>query len=145
MSTRYGPSSRRIWSLQYAQPGASSIAANGNSGAWPANSPTPSGQRNRMTPVDLRDVNDLAVMVSIAAIVSTPTIKVSVNVFDDFGNLYPLPGMATANLTAAGAAMIAGGSHGGATNYFVLPDWGQIAWTCSGGSATGVEIEVWGR
>lgn len=146
MSTRYGPSSRKIWSLQSGQPGTSVIAAAGNSGAWPTLGPTPSGRFNKMTPVDLRDVNDLALFVSIGAIVSTPTIKVSVNVFDDLGNLYPITSMATASLTAAGqAAPVFGGSHGGASNYFILPDWGQVAWTCTGGSATGVEISLWAR
>jgi hypothetical protein len=34
---------------------------------------------------------------------------------------------------------------GGSTIYFVFPQYGQISWTCTGGTVTGVEIQLWGR
>ncbi len=80
------------------------------------------------------------------AITSSPTLKVQVDGYDDLGNLFPAL-VATANITGAGAAVpVYAGKHGGtAATFVVLPQWGRVSWTCSGGSVTGTEIALWGR
>jgi hypothetical protein len=136
---------RRIWTLSGSGLG-TTIAAAGNSGNWP-NLPATPAQLNAMTPVDLRWVDDLALFVNVGAIVGTPSLKVQLDGYDDDGNLFPaISGMPTA-ITAAGAAPpVYIGHHGGASGLFVvLPQWGRVSWTCTGGSCTGVEISLYGR
>jgi hypothetical protein len=147
MSSRYGPPSRRIWTLRggsQGRPGSTAIAASGDSGSWPAQPWTDPTQANHVTPVDLRDANDVALMVSIGAIVSTPSLVVMLDLYDDQGNLYGAQ-LTTGAITAAGQKIVAGGAHGQGANYLVLPDWGRVSWTCSGGSVTGVQIGLWTR
>lgn len=145
MSSRYGPSSRHIWTLAGSGLG-TVIAGTGNSGNWqpPAAPPWTASQE---TPVDLRDVNDIALMVSIAAIVSTPTLTVNLDLYDDQGNLY-LAAVSTGAITPSGATtkMVSAGAHGASAGTFVIfPDWGRMSWTCTGGSVTGVQIGLWAR
>jgi hypothetical protein len=130
-----------IWSLAGAGP-ATTIAGSGNSGGWSNTGLTP----NQLSSLDLRFVDDLALYVYVASITSTPTFKVQVDGYDDLGNLFPALA-ATANITAAGAAApVYIGKHGGAAgNFVVLPQWGRVSWTCTGGSVTGAEIALWGR
>jgi hypothetical protein len=136
---------RRIWSLSGSALG-TTIAGAGNSGSWPA-PPYQQSQLNNMTPVDLRYVDDLALLVSVGAIVSTPSLKVQVDGYDDDGNLYPAISGVPAAITAAGSAVpVYIGRHGGTAGLFVvLPSWGRLSWTCTGGSCTGVEISLYGR
>ena len=61
MSTRYGPSARKIWSLAGSGIG-NVISGNGDSGNWPT-PPIQATQYNARTPVDLRDVNNAAALV----------------------------------------------------------------------------------
>jgi hypothetical protein len=137
--------SRRIWSLTSSPLGAP-IAGSGDSGEWPSGPPfTDPMQLNRMTPVDLRTVEDVALMVSVGGITSSPSMAVSLDVFDEWGNLYPAV-LTTGAITAAGTKIAAGGLHGGAGSAFlVLPDWGRVSWTCTGGTATGVAITLRAR
>jgi hypothetical protein len=142
MSSRYGPSSRKIWSLAGSNLG-SGIGGAGNSGSWPTGQQLTPSLLNAMTPVDLRDVNDLALMVSIAAIVSAPSITVNLDVYDDVGALYPAVATSGA-ITTATTKLVSVGAHG-AGAFVIFPNWGRVSWTCTGGSATGVEIELWAR
>jgi hypothetical protein len=57
MSSRLGSPARLIWSLAASGLG-TTLTSNGNSGGWPTPPITPAIQ-NAMTPVDLRDVEDL--------------------------------------------------------------------------------------
>ncbi len=135
----YDDSVRLLWSLTASGIG-TTISGAGNSGGWSAANP------NLESAIDLRLTDDLALFVSVASITTTPTLKVQLDVFDDAGNLF-LAVAATANITAAGsAAPVYVGRHGGATGLFVvLPAWGRISWTCTGGSCNGVEISLWAR
>jgi hypothetical protein len=130
-----------IWSLANSGP-ATTLSGAGNSGGWSNTGLTP----NALTALDLRFVDDLALYVFVTSITSAPTFKVQIDGYDDLGNLFPAIA-ATANITAAGAAVpVYIGKHGGATtNFVVLPLWGRVSWTCSGGSVNGVEIALWGR
>jgi hypothetical protein len=130
-----------IWSLASAGP-ATTISGAGNSGGWSAAGPTP----NQLSNLDLRFVDDLALYVYVTSVTTTPTFKVSIDGYDDLGNLFPAIA-ATANITAAGAAApVYVGKHGGGTaSFVVLPMWGRVSWTCTGGSVNGTEIALWGR
>lgn len=139
MATLYAPSAKLIWSL-WSSPLATTISAAGNSGAWAA----PANGWNAASVVDLRDVTDVSLMVSVGAITSSPSLTVSLNVFDDQGNAYAA-GLTTSAIVAPGSAIVSGGLHGLTGKQLVLPAWGQIAWTCTGGSVTGTEIALYGR
>lgn len=130
-----------IWSLANSGP-ATTISGAGNSGGWSNTGLTP----NQLTNLDLRFTDDLALYVFVTSVTTTPTFKVSIDGYDDLGNLFPAIA-ATANIVAAGAAPpVYIGKHGGATaNFVVLPQWGRVSWTCTGGSVNGVEIALWGR
>jgi hypothetical protein len=71
---------------------------------------------------------------------------VQLDVYDDAGNLY-LQLIKTASLSGAGSAgPVYGGLHGGAaSSYLVLPRWGRVSWTCTGGSVAGADITLYGR
>jgi hypothetical protein len=148
MSSRFGPSSRLIWSLAGSGLG-TTIAAPGNSGPWAAPGPPP-WSPNSVTPVDLRDVEDVWLTVMATAVAgTTPSLTVSLNAFDDTGNAWPLA--AAAAVTAAGIAggkSVTVGKHGAsAGSYVIFPSWGQVAWaiTGAGASFTGVDIGLWAR
>lgn len=135
----YDDSVRLIWSLTASGIG-TTISGAGNSGTWSAANP------NQESALDLRHTDDLALLVYVTGITSSPTLKVQLDVFDDAGNLFTAVA-ATANITGTGAAApVYVGRHGGASgNFVVLPAWGRVSWTCSGGSTTGTEISLWGR
>lgn len=147
MSSRYGPSARKIWSL--ANSGQSTeLKASGNSGNWPTPPFTPA-QLNAMTPIDLRDVNDLAILVGVSGVVTgtTPSLKVGLDLFDDQGNLYPNVAQ-TAAITAQGVAPpVSVGAHGATTAFVIFPAWGRVNWVITGTTPDfpGVEIELWAR
>lgn len=144
---RYGPSSRIIWSLAGSNLG-TAISAAGNSGAYPAG-PYDQYKAAALTPVDLREANDVwltAVVLGAVGGTASPKLTVSLNVFDDQGNLYPavsLTAIAAINTPVAGAC----GVHGQGAAYIPLPAWGQVAWTVAGTSPTftGVDISLWVR
>lgn len=146
MSNLY-PRARLIWSLA-ASGLSTTISAAGNSGAWGGSGsgdwpPLVSAE----TPVDLRDINDLALLVSVGGITGTPAFTVTLNVFDDEGNSYTTTLTSGSIATAKTVAAYAGLHGAGASNYLVLPQWGQVAWTQTGSSAsvTGTEIALYGR
>lgn len=130
-----------IWSLAYSGLG-TTISGAGNSGGWSAAGTTP----NQLTNLDLRFVDDLALYVYVGAIVSTPSLTVKVDGYDDLGNLFPSIATTAAIVAAGAATPVYVGKHGGGTTSFVvLPAWGRVSWTCSGGSVNGTEIALWGR
>ncbi len=145
MSNLY-PRSRLLWSLTASGIG-TTISAAGNSGGWAG-----SGAGDILpltdfeTAVDLRDIQDVALMISVGAVTSSPTMKVGLDVYDDAGNLYA-DVLQTAAITAAGTTILAGGLHGyGSGTYLVLPFWGRVNWSAvSGGTFTGAEIALFGR
>ena len=136
----YDDTVRLLWSLQASGIG-TTISGNGNSGAWSSANPS------QESAIEFRWADDLALFVFVASITSTPTLKAQIDVYDDLGNLFPSVA-ATANITAAGAAApVYIGRHGGATaaTFVVLPSWGRVSWTCSGGSCVGTEIALYAR
>jgi hypothetical protein len=153
MSSRFGPPSRRVWTLQGgsatgdAAPGQSVITGAGNSGNWPGPPPwADQNQFSHMTAVDLRDVNDIALMVAVEAVTGTPSLAVNLDLYDDQGNLFAAA-VTTGALTPTGplAKAVYAGSHGGSASYLILPDWGRVSWTCTGGTCTGTQISLWAR
>jgi hypothetical protein len=132
----YDDSVRLLWSLTASGIG-TSISGAGNSGTWSAANP------NQETAVDFRWTDDLALFVFVGSIASTPTLTVKV---DDLGNLFPALATTTGIVAAGAAAPVYIGRHGGASgNFVVLPSWGRVSWTCTGGTANGVEISLWAR
>jgi hypothetical protein len=145
MSNLY-PRSRVLWSLAPSGQG-TTISAAGNSGGWEGYTPGDDvPQLDFESSIDLRDIQDLALHVFVGAITGSPAFQVQVDLFDDAGDLYPQV-MKTASLSAPGAAApVYGGTHGGsASSYLVLPSWGRVSWTCTGGSVTGTSIFLYGR
>lgn len=141
MATLYAPSARLIWSLASSGIG-TTISAAGNSGPWSNSAPT----QNALSAVDLRDVTDVTLMVSVGSITGSPSLTVLLTVFDDLGNLFTTS-ITTSAITAAGNSLVSGGLHGLTGKQLVLPAWGQVSWTQTGGasSVTGTEISLWGR
>lgn len=141
------PNSKILWSLAASGLG-TTISGAGNSGNWPAgNGPgNDFPQADFETPVDLRDIQDVALFVNVGGITSAPAFLVQLDLYDDAGNLY-LQVLKTASLAAAGsAAPVYAGLHGGAaSSYLVLPGWGRVSWTCTGGTVTGTSILLYGR
>ena len=145
MSNLY-PRARLLWSLTASGPG-TTISAAGNSGSWAGNGPGAIlPQTNFETAVDLRDICDVALMVSAGGVTSSPTMTVGVDVFDDLGNAYANVLQSEA-ITGAGTAILSGGLHGYSSGtYLVLPAWGRVNWSAvSGGTFTGVQIALYGR
>lgn len=148
MSSRLGAPARLIWSLAGSGLG-TAIAANGNSGAWPTPPYQPTWQNN-LSPVDLRDVEDVWMTAYVTGLAGTsPTLTVALNAFDDLGNLWQVAALPAINAAGlAGGKQLAIGKHGAsAGSYAVFPQWGQVAWTVGGTSPsfTGVGISLWAR
>jgi hypothetical protein len=140
------PRSRILWSLAASGIG-TTISAAGNSGDWAGTGPGDIlPQADFETGIDLGDVQDVALYVYVGGIASSPAFQVQLDVYDDAGNLYAQV-MKTASLSAAGsAAPVYAGLHGGsASSYLVLPRWGRVSWTCTGGTVTGTSILLYGR
>jgi hypothetical protein len=145
MSNQY-PYSKVLWSLAASGLG-TTISGSGNSGTWGgAGSGDWPPLVSAETPVDLRNVQDVALLVYVGAVTSSPSFLVQLDVYDDAGNLY-VQLIKTATLAGAGAAApVYGGLHGGAaSSYLVFPRWGRVSWTCTGGTVTGVSIFLYGR
>lgn len=136
----FDESVRLIWSLTASGLG-TTIGGNGNSGGF-------TGGQNARTPVDLRRADDLELMVYVTGKTVTPALVVGLGIYDDQGNLYqPAAFQLTPTLTSVpvGSLLAIGRHAGSAGTYVTLPDWGQVYWTCSGGTVTGVEIAVYVR
>jgi hypothetical protein len=140
------PRARILWSLAATAIG-TTISGAGNSGDWAGNG---AGdllpETGFETPVDLRDIQDVALFVNVGGVTSSPAFQVNLDLYDDAGNLY-LQVLKTASLSAPGsAAPVYAGLHGGAaSSYLLLPNWGRVSWTCTGGTATGCSIYLYGR
>jgi hypothetical protein len=145
MSNLY-PRSKIIWSLAASGLG-TTISGSGNSGNWAGAGPGDILPLTDFeTAVDLRDIQDVALFVNVGGTTSSPAFLVQLDVYDDAGNLY-LQVLKTASLSATGsAAPVYAGLHGGsASSYLVLPSWGRVSWTCTGGTVTGTSILLYGR
>lgn len=132
---------RVIWSLTASGIG-TAITATGNSGGYTATA-TP-----YRSAVDLRMVDDVWFSVNCGTVSGTsPHLTISLNAFDDQGNLFNL--MALTALTAQGSQIAFGGRHGGGGSgtYFVPSEWGQVSWVVTGTSPvfSGLEICLYGR
>jgi hypothetical protein len=141
------PFARLLWSLTASGAG-TTLAAAGNSGSWAGSGPGDLYPAvDSETPVLLRDVTDVVLMVTVGGVTGTPAFVVSLDVYDDIGTLYPAV-LSTASLAAAGSKTAAGGLHGGsASTYLVLPKWGRVSWSglTGGATVTGTEIALYGR
>ena len=145
MSNLY-PYGKLLWSLTASGSG-TTLAAAGNSGSWAGTGaghwpPAVSAE----TPVELRDVTDVVLMVTVGGVTGTPALVVSLDVYDDLGTLFPAV-LSTASLAAAGQETVTGGLHGGsAGTYLVLPHWGRVSWAgLTSASVTGTQIALYGR
>jgi hypothetical protein len=143
--SNYDPGAKLLWSLTAS--GLTTISGSGNSGGWEgggAGDILP--QADFESAVKLRDVLDVGLYVSVGAVTSSPAFQVQLDLFDSLGNLYAQV-LKTASLSAPGsAAPVFAGLHGPtAGTYLILPEWGRVSWTCTGGTVTGTEIELYGR
>lgn len=139
------PRAKLIWSL--AANGPTTLAAAGNSGSWAGNGPGDWPPIvNAETPIDLREITDVVLMVSVGGVTGTPAFVVSLDLYDNLGNLYAAA-LSTTSLAAAGVQSVAGGLHGGsASSYLVLPEWGRVSWSgLTSDSVTGTQIALYGR
>jgi hypothetical protein len=145
MSSQY-PWSKILWSLAASGLG-TTITEAGNSGDWAGTGPGDIlPQADFETPVDLRNIQDVGLFVNVGGITSSPAFQVQLDLYDDAGNLY-LQALKTASLSGSGSATpVYAGLHGGAaSSYLVLPSWGRVSWTCTGGTVTGASILLYGR
>jgi hypothetical protein len=141
------PRSRVLWTLDGSGLG-TTISGSGNSGGWQGYVPgddVPS--LDFAGSIDLRDIQDVALLVSVGGITGTPAFTVTLNVFDEAGNLYATSLTSGSIATAKTVAAYAGIHGAGASSYLVLPSWGQVAWTqtAGGASVTGTSIILYGR
>lgn len=135
-----------LWSLSGAGLGGT-ISAAGNSGGWgdtpPASFPS--------SAISLDPVTDIQLMVWLTGKSGTPVLTVQLGYYDSQGHLFApssllIPNTTFSSLTLPGGATLNAGSRAGAAGTYVnFSQWANIAWTCSGGSYTGAEIELWGR
>lgn len=145
MSNLY-PRAKLLWSLTASGLG-TTISAPGNSAGWAGNGPGDWPPIvNAESSIDLRDVTDVVLMVSVGGITGTPAFVASLDLYDNLGNLYPAV-LSTASLAAAGVKTAAGGMHGGsASSYLILPEWGRVSWSgLSSASVTATQIALYGR
>jgi hypothetical protein len=141
----YDDRSKLIWSSHNAGISAT-ISAAGNSGTW-GDTPTDSAPSS---PISLSPASDFQLMVYVAGKTSSPAFAVQLGYFDDQGNLFaPTPLLLSVVVTTVPAtAFLNAGARagsGGSNVYFCFPAWGQVSWTCTGGSVTGVNINLWGK
>lgn len=141
MATHYAPSSRVLFSLASTNLGTTLAGAgNSNPGGW-----NQTNQNARST-LDLRDVTDVWLAVTVGGAVSggAPSLVVNLDLYDDLGNLFPAV-ISTTALTAAGQQAAGVGLHTGGTKAQALPGWGRLSWTVGTGSFAGVQIALFGR
>jgi hypothetical protein len=140
------PRSKLIWSLAASGEG-TTLSAAGNSGSWAGNGPGDWPPAvNAETPVDLREITDVVLMVTVGGVTGAPAFVVSLDLYDNLGNLFAAV-LSTASLAAAGSKTVTGGLHGGsASSYLVLPEWGRVSWSgLTSDSVTGTQIALYGR
>ena len=144
----YEDRAKLIWSLAGSGNGqATTISAAGNSGTWgdTPTAPFPSSA------VSLSPATDFQLMVYIGGKTSSPTFAVQLGYYDDLGNLFAPTELNTGTISVASVpttAFLNAGARagsGGSSVYFAFPAYGQVSWTISGGTVTGVEISLWGR
>lgn len=137
----YEDRAKLLWSLAGSGLG-TAISAAGNSGGYGDTPPAPFPS----SAISCGMCADIQLLINVGGVTSTPTFKVQVGYYDSQGHLFQPTGLATANITAAGQTILNAGSRGGAAGtYFIFTEFMQVSWTCSGGSVTGVQIELWGR
>jgi hypothetical protein len=133
------PSATRIWSLSGSGLG-TTLTGSGSS--------DPGGWQSPASPhsnVDLRDIADVWLAVTVSQISASTTLQVQLDFFDDTGNLYPAQLQLASALNAAGSASIAGGLHV-ATKPLVIPEWGRVSWTVTGATPSILcDISLFGR
>jgi hypothetical protein len=143
------PYAKVLWSLTASGAG-TTLSAAGNSGNWGGlGGGDLYPQVNAETPVDLQNSTDVLLLVTVTGVTGTPAFVVSLDYYDDLGNVYAGQ-MSTASLAAAGSKSVQGGLHGGyngtSSAYLVLPRWGRVSWTgLTSASVTGCEIALYGR
>lgn len=125
-----------IWSLSTSGEG-TTITGPGNSGSWSSANP------NAESAIDLRDITDILLLVSVGGITGTPALIVTLNFFDNLGNAYTSGITSGSAIATAKNVFACGGLHG--SPGIVFPSWGQVAWTQTSASVTGTEIELYGR
>lgn len=141
----YEDRAKLIWSLSPSGTPAT-ISAAGNSGTW-GDSPTASYPSS---PVGMSPASDFQLMVYVTGKTSTPTFAVQLGYYDSLGNLFTPTALllAVAVTTVPAQAELNAGARagsGGSSVYFAFPAYGQVSWTCTGGTVTGVNIDLWGR
>jgi hypothetical protein len=143
----YEDRAKLLWSLSGSGLG-TTITGAGNSGGFTDVPPAPFPS----SPIGLGPASDFQLMVYVTGKTSTPTFAVQLAYYDSLGNLFtpaslllPIPVTAVPG-TPAQVTLNTGVRAGGGTSvYFVFPQYGQISWTCTAGTVSGVEIELWGR
>ena len=140
----YEDRAKLLWSLSGAGI-SSTISAAGNSGGYGDTATAPYSS----SAVVLSPASDVQLTVYVAGKTSNPTFAVQLGYYDNQGNLFAPTSLnlsVSVSSVPATAVLNAGVRAGsGGTSYFVFPAYGQVSWTCTGGSVTGVEIELWGR
>ena len=133
---------RLLWSLSASGLG-TTLAAAGNSGGWQAPGPPP-WTPDAITPVDLRFTDDLW-LTAFCSGTAGSSLTASLGIYDDLGNRFTV-GTTTPAVSATGTGgSLSLGLHGGAaSNFVVLPSWGQVAWSVTG-TFSGCEIALFGR
>lgn len=135
-----------LWSLSGSGLG-TTINANGNSGGYGDTPPAPFPS----SAISLDPCTDFQLTVWLTGKTGTPVVTVQLGYYDSLGHLFApsallIPSATLSGLTLPGGTTLNAGSRAGAAGTYVnFTQWGNIAWTCSGGTYTGVEIELWGR
>lgn len=142
MATHYAPSSRTLFSLASTNIGTTLTGpGNSNPGGW-----NQTNQNARST-LDLRDITDVWLAVTVGGTVSgaAPSLVVNLDLYDDLGNLFPAVISTTAITASPGQQSVGVGLHTGGTKAQALPGWGRVSWTVGTGSFAGVQIALFGR
>jgi hypothetical protein len=139
----YDPQGALIWCLSGSGQ-STKISGAGDSGGWgetpPAEFPASAVSLGRYT--------DVTIMAVATAITASPSWTVSLDLYDNQGNLIPAVLALTAVTAANTPKFASAGLHGPtAATFLVLPLFGRISWTLTGAAAavSGAEISVWGR
>lgn len=143
----YEDRAKLLWSLGGGEP--VTISANGNSGTWgdvaPASFPS--------SAISMGAASDFQLMVWLTGKTATPVLTVQLGYYDSLGHLFApsalqIPNTSFSGLTLPGGVALNAGvraGSGGSATYFAFPEFGQVSWTISGGTYTGVNIELWGK
>lgn len=142
----YEDRAKLLWSLGGGE--LVTISANGNSGTWgdtaPASFPS--------SAINLGPASDFQLMIWLGGKTGTPVLTVQLGYYDSKGNLFApsalqIPNTTFSAITPPGGAVLNAGVRAGSggTTYFAFPEFGQVSWTISGGTYTGVNVELWGK